>query len=490
MEIELKLTLDSEAAANWKARLQKQGAERQVLRAIYFDTDDSWLAAASLSLRLRSENGRWVQTLKAPGRDAVERLEHEVALDAPSDDTPALDLRLHHGTPAGTALADVRLGAASPMRQRFRTDVERWHLRVSTTAGTAIDVALDSGSVQAGDHRLNISELEVEWREGPRAGLFDLADDVLRQGGARLAFESKAQRGERLAAGPTRRAPTYATPMDLGRHANGHLLVQCVLRNTLAQVLPNADVIAEGSTDGDVVHQLRVGLRRTRTAIRELGRLAPGRLDGIDGPLTMAFRILGQRRDDEALVDAVRPLLAGAGAPRLKWASPPPPDLAQAVMDEGFQLALLQLLRIANTLGDTPCERGPKATRRLVEKRLDRLHRSVTTQGCHFDELSTDAQHSVRKQIKRLRYLSEFVGSLWRDHEVERYLARLKPAQEALGRHNDVVVATEKFRADAAQNPQSWFAAGVLQEHRRLTSHEAMKALRRLNRLRPFWLRD
>jgi len=63
MEIELKLSLDSEAAARWKAQLQAQGAERQVLRAIYFDTDDSRLAGAGLSLRLRCENGRWVQTL-------------------------------------------------------------------------------------------------------------------------------------------------------------------------------------------------------------------------------------------------------------------------------------------------------------------------------------------------------------------------------------------------------------------------------------------
>jgi triphosphatase len=490
MEIELKLNLDSEASERWKAQLHVQGAERQRLRAIYFDTDDSRLAAAGLSLRLRCENGRWVQTLKAPGKDAVERLEHEVALDAAADRTPALNLQRHNGTPAGAALADMRLGAASPMRPRFQTDVERWHLRVATAAGTAIDLALDSGSVQAGDHRLPISELEVEWREGPRDGLFDLAADVLRQGGARLAFASKAQRGDRLAAGKTRRAPTYAMPMAIEKHADGHLLLQAVLRNTLAQVLPNADAIAEGSTDGDVVHQLRVGLRRTRTAIRDLGRLAGGTLDGLDGPLTVAFRILGQRRDDEVLAEAVRPLLAGAGAPRLEWASPPPPDLARAVMDPGFQLALLQLLRIANTLGDAPCERGPKATRRLVVKKLDRLHRGVTEQGCRFDELPTDPQHAVRKQIKRLRYLSEFVGPLWRDHEVERYLARLKPAQEALGHHNDLVVATDKFRADAAQHAQSWFAAGVLQEHRRLTSHEAQKTLRRLGRRRPFWLRD
>jgi inorganic triphosphatase YgiF len=281
-----------------------------------------------------------VQTLTAPGKDAVMRLENEVALEAPADRTPVLVMQRHDGTPAGAALAHVLRGAHSAMRPRFRTDVERWHLRVSTAAGTSVDVALDSGSVQAGqagEERLTIGELNVEWREGPRNGLFDVAADVLRQGGARLAFKSKAQRGERLAAGPANRVPAYAAPMALGKRANGHRLLQSVLCNTLAQVLPNADAIAEGSTDGDVVHQLRVGLRRTRTAIRELGRLAPGRLDGIDGPLKVAFRILGQRRDDEALAEAVRPLLAVAGAPCLEWASPPAPDLAQAVLDVKVQ---------------------------------------------------------------------------------------------------------------------------------------------------------
>jgi inorganic triphosphatase YgiF len=375
------------------------------------------------------------------------------------------------------------------MKPRFQTVVERWYRRVATASGTAVDVALDEGFVLAGDERLTIAKLQVLWREGPRSGLFDVAADMLSRGGARLAFESKEPPGERPAAGPAHRAPTYAAPMSLGKHADGHRLLQTVLRNTLAQVLPNADAIAEGSTDRELVHQLRVGLRRTRTAIRELGRLAPGTLDYVNGPLTVAFGILGQRRDDEALSEAVRPLLAGAGAPRLEWACPPPSDMVQAVIAPGFQLALLQLLRVANTRGDAPCERGPKATRRLVEKRLDRLHRRVTTLGSRFDEQPTELQHSVRKQIKRLRYLSEFVGPLWQGDEVERYLARLKPAQEALGHHIDMVVAAEKFRADAAQHPLSWFAAGLLQGRCGLTSHRAQQALRRLEQQRPFWLR-
>jgi inorganic triphosphatase YgiF len=58
MENELKLSLDSEATERWKAQLQAQGAERQLLRTIYFDTNDGRLAAAGLSLRLRCENDR------------------------------------------------------------------------------------------------------------------------------------------------------------------------------------------------------------------------------------------------------------------------------------------------------------------------------------------------------------------------------------------------------------------------------------------------
>jgi hypothetical protein len=68
MEIELRLSLEGKSTERWKAHLRAQGAERQLLRAVYFDTDDGRLATAGLSLRLRCENGQWVQPRRRRSR--------------------------------------------------------------------------------------------------------------------------------------------------------------------------------------------------------------------------------------------------------------------------------------------------------------------------------------------------------------------------------------------------------------------------------------
>ena len=62
--------------------------------------------------------------------------------------------------------------------------------------------------------------------------------------------------------------------------------------------------------------------------------------------------------------------------------------------------------------------------------------------------------------------------------------------QEALGTHNDVVVAAQKFRDDARQDTNALFAAGFLQGHLAVTEREARQALRRLDaKGRPFWVK-
>jgi CHAD domain-containing protein len=77
---------------------------------------------------------------------------------------------------------------------------------------------------------------------------------------------------------------------------------------------------------------------------------------------------------------------------------------------------------------------------------------------------------------------------LWRAKAVDRYVDELKPVQEALGTHNDVVVAAQKFREDARQDANALFAAGFLQGHLAVTERAARKALRRLeDKGRPFW---
>ena len=56
--------------------------------------------------------------------------------------------------------------------------------------------------------------------------------------------------------------------LQLHKGISQFAFLQAVVNNCLVQILPNASAIAEGSPDGNLVHQLRVGIRRLRTALK------------------------------------------------------------------------------------------------------------------------------------------------------------------------------------------------------------------------------
>ncbi|HET7526100.1 MAG TPA: CHAD domain-containing protein, partial [Burkholderiaceae bacterium] len=246
----------------------------------------------------------------------------------------------------------------------------------------------------------------------------------------------------------------------------------------LEQVLANVSDIAEGITAAETIHQARVGLRRLRTVLRELAALSPSISADWDGVLAATFGKLGERRDEEAVAAAVRPLLHAASAPRLLWAPRELADPVHAVREPAFQLALVAILALAHGGDERFAPLSPPATRDWVAGRLSDLHHQVAHDGRRFDKLDLERQHRVRKRLKRLRYLAELVSGLWPRDAVRRYLKPLEAAQDALGHHNDVAVATTLFRADAAAEPTAWFAAGYLQAHLAVTALAARKALR------------
>jgi triphosphatase len=268
----------------------------------------------------------------------------------------------------------------------------------------------------------------------------------------------------------------------------GARYLRAVLRSTLEQVLANASEIASGSTVEEHIHQLRVGLRRTRTALRELGSLDPRANPGWDESLSKVFRILGEARDAVTAARAVRPLLEEAGAPKVEWAALPAVDPVATVRDTGFQATLIEVLGFA--LQEIEADQSTDAHMQLsayLDGRLTKLHERVGAAAKRFETLSIDDQHKVRKRLKRLRYLAEFVAPLFDDKDAKRYLGHLEPAQDALGNHVDVSVAIERFREDAKTDAQALFALGFLEAHLKNTAHEAHTALKEVAKARPFW---
>jgi CHAD domain-containing protein len=282
--------------------------------------------------------------------------------------------------------------------------------------------------------------------------------------------------------GPARKA---ATP-KVHEQMTGAQFVRAVLGSTLEQALANASEIAAGSTDEDHVHQLRIGLRRLRTALRELADLDDLIDPAWDKPLADVFARLGELRDNVAAAKTVRPILERARAPKIRWeASTSEVNPGATVRNPAFQATLLALL--AFSLRENAGARSPAQLHEYLRTRLTHLHEQIVRAGRHFETLPPQQQHKVRKRLKRLRYLAEFVTPLHLGKAGKHYLARLEPAQDALGDHMDVSVALEKFRHDAEQDSRSEVAAECLQAYLGETARHAHVALKAVAAARPFW---
>lgn len=262
-------------------------------------------------------------------------------------------------------------------------------------------------------------------------------------------------------------------------------LTAAVLAACLAQVTGNARELADGSPDEEHVHQLRIGLRRLRTALRELPPLALDRR--IHEPaLAAVFANLGARRDRDHVLQQVLPRIVAAGAPPITPLPPPPHTAKPQVLVQGaaFQHALRGLRAREAQLRTA----GGAHVRRRLRASLAALLRRVLDDGRRFKRLDAQAQHRVRKRVKRLRYLAEFAAPLFPARRVSQFVAALQTAQDALGRYNDERVAQALYTPAAADgDPGARFAVDWLQARRARRAGQCQKLLRQLALVRPFW---
>ena len=523
MEIEFKFQIPADRLKAVEAALRRGTVVRTRLQARYFDTADQALAAAGIVLRLRKEGRRWVQTVKATGDNALHRLEHNVDLGT-AGASPSVDPQRHQATPVGDRLAKVLAASEAPLVERQSTDIVRLtrDVRVTGPGGAVVEMALDVGKVVAfagtpEQSESPVCELELELKRGDVQGLVSLARRWSQQHGLWFSTVSKAERGARLLAKvevvPAVKAETPRFPEGKDK-PDGRAIQQAVVASCLAQMLPNASEIAAGSTDEEQIHQLRIGIRRLRTALRELAGLDAnsGLFDatGWEPPLVEAFRALGELRDREQVVKLAQPQLREAGAPEFDPlaggdAAADAPSSGEVVRAPAFQSALVSL--IGFTAAAPEPEAAPKATdetpsapaamslddaRRFLRKRLQHLHKQAVRDGKRFESLDTESQHRVRKRLKRLRYLAEFAASLFDADEksssaAERYLKHLRPAQDALGEFNDEAVALALYREAAARDGRAWFAVGWFSARHGVHAKACRKALGGIDDAPRFW---
>jgi triphosphatase len=480
-EVELKFQVPAARRAQLLRAVATRSGTRVALRANYFDTAARDLTQAGLALRVRKEGRRWVQTLKGAGDGIWQRLEHEVLLQVPARWVPAADPALHDGTPAGDALR--RALGEGVLLPTYATEVMRTQ-RLLRSRGCLVELAFDQGALVAGQRRWPLCELEFELKGGDAAALAALAARWATRFELTLDIRSKAERGDRLARGVRLGVPVKALPLALPEAVDSDAALRAVVANCLRQVLGNASEIAhEADTLPEHLHQLRVGLRRLRTALRELGSLSPQVGADWAESLGRLFARLGSARDRDALAQTLLPALHKAGACGLELPQIEPEPAAQAALRESATTRLwLELVAFAAG-SSAPGE--PFAPQ--VKQRLARLFKQVRRDAARFAELDDVARHRLRKRVKRLRYLSEFAATQFRARDVQSFQKRLAPAQEALGAFNDVCVARALFEPVGLQDAMAMFALGWLAHERDDAIARCARSLAMLRKARPFW---
>ena len=492
-EFELKFEIPPRRLPAVKAAMQETKCNAQRLQARYFDTADGALARKGLVVRVRQEGAHWVQTAKGPTSDPLHRLEHNVALASPANgDFPGVDLARHAGTPVGERLTKalgLKEGEPAPMLILvYATDVQRL-TRCVSLEGSDIELALDVGSVVSGQRSATLCELEIELKHGKPAHATELARAWCKRHGLWLSVVSKSMKGQRLGSGSAWGPAESATPPNFSHHASGAHLTVAVLQSCLVQVLANASEVASGSNQAEHIHQLRVGLRRLRTALRELPLLCDGIDPGWTTPLVTAFRHLGEHRDHDLLALGMQHQIMTAGGPALLI---PPlessiPTPAKVVRLLAFQNSLLCVISFVQATASALMTIAHKTPKKILQKRLSTLQSRVVADGRQFLLLNDGRQHNVRKRLKRLRYLTEFAAPLFHARRVKSFVAGLKPVQDAIGLYNDEVMALQTYRELALTDAQALFGVGWLAARRAPNADECLRELQAFAKVRPFW---
>lgn len=500
-EIELKFLVPEYKVDSLMRQAKIKSSNTTQLAAHYYDTTDNILAQSGMALRIRKEGDTWVQTLKSNGDGMASRgeqnniLDEEQVNEAIEANSLYPDLSVYEDLGIEKmVLSSSQQQVSDKLNRIYITDIERTTRLIKGETGL-IEMAYDEGSVIHGeDPQISkpILELEFELIEGDVSFLFDVAKTWAKRYNLCLSTVTKAERGGLMLEGKEYAEATKADlkKLALDKNMSQPQFMRAVVHNCMLQILPNVSAIAAGSTESDHVHQLRVGIRRLRTALKFFSDFS-SQLNPEWGPiLKQTFGLLGEYRDHELLQIRTQPMLESKGAPYVDWSTErdsikiKPIDALRA---PDFQITLLELIEytMSPAKKDKPLNKGNAKQQSI--KILESLYKKISKASEKFATLDIEAQHDVRKRLKSLRYISEFVSPMFKKKKTKAFLKYLEPAQEILGEYNDDIVGQYFYRLKTKSDPAAWFAVGYFTAQERHAALECAESLKQVKNAPKFW---
>ena len=425
-------------------------ARARTLRRTWLDTFDWRLHQAGLTLECVTGRGPAELVLSGTGGERITALANGTRWPSLAAGLPRGELRDRlQGVTSVRALLPAAKAASTVSRFRLRNADDK------TVAWLTVD-HLHPAEPSAADPPARLSVTAVRGYQGQ-------ADRIARCLAAQPGVSPGTLPPLDAVLATVGRAPgEYTNKVDVQLSAT--MPARMALAAVLARLLDTLEANVAGTIrdiDTEFLHDLRVSVRRTRTALKLGADLLP---DGLAAEYGPAFKWLGDLTTPTRDLD-VHLLTFAADAAELTSASPadlgPFHDylaerraleqrrLARALRSARFA-ALTAAWRSA-LAGLTPPRRGPDAAH-ADARIIRRAHRRILARGAAIGADSPPEKlHDLRKRCKELRYALEFFASLHDPPAHRRVVRDLKGLQDCLGTYQDCEVQQKEIRTVAAE---------------------------------------
>ncbi|HEX9183587.1 MAG TPA: CHAD domain-containing protein [Burkholderiales bacterium] len=206
---------------------------------------------------------------------------------------------------------------------------------------------------------------------------------------------------------------------------------RAVLREALDQVLANVSGALAGK-DPEYLHQLRVGTRRLRAALRVFrGTMRRAEERALERTLRALAKVTGPARDWDVNLRRLPAALRPAAVRRQRAAH----ERLRRVLG-AMQLWMLPR-GLAASHPDLPTFAG---------EILEDLEHKALRRGRDMDWSRPHRRHALRVRLRRLRYASEFLSGAFPGRDSEPLVHALKHLQDLLGELNDMEVTRRLLR--------------------------------------------
>jgi len=240
-----------------------------------------------------------------------------------------------------------------------------------------------------------------------------------------------------------------------------------ILRYLLQVMMINRSYI-EKDLDTEFLHDFRVAIRRTRSALGQIKSVFPQNMTGrFKKDFAFVGKLSNQLRDldvyllkEDTFKAMLPPALCNDIDPLFDYLRKKRSKALQKVISGLESKKYAQIMQDWETFLNEPQQDSPTAANvgrpiiNLARKRIYKQYRRTVEDGNRILENTEDEKlHALRIECKKLRYLMEFFSSLFVPNKINVLIRQLKKLQDNLGDFTDLCVQEEYLLNIAAELP-------------------------------------